>query len=808
MLLSFLLLITAIPFSAFADVTGEPIGAGSIGDDAIPVSNAQQLESMTEIGEYYLTNDIDLGGKEYTSFILQTFNGLLEGNGHSIYNFTINGGSVDSGMLQYVATVADTTIRNLQIGTAEQPIKMTLEGTTPTSHGLLAAVQGGEIGADCNLTVSGVSVFCDIQASMSSASGKNINVAIGGLIGATQRCFIYGCTVNGSIAAKSPEGQKVRLHTAGICGDHKSVSGRYQNCVNKASITVESPRMVARAAGIVSYPAFELTLENCSNIGTITGNANIARVGAIVSDVQSAVTDTSTSETVEYTVSVKNCANFGAVSATGASAVNAEAAAVVGHYENGYVAVDSFANYGEISSNGAWGTVCSAENTKIVSQNVHDFSKSPMHMNVGNVFGDMYLQTEYWNVGTVACQKSSSRDGNFSIRFIATVDKLSYKDIGFEGLAFYKQDGEERQWSFSKKCSFVYQSILASNDIGEHAVTADELGGNYLLALAVEDIPASSEGITFLLRPFFTEVRQDGSEQKYYGNISLIAIDGEEQFYMKDFSKNPIDNFRWSKTGKERADGADLRILSWNILSEELSPNAETIDSRVDGIAEFIRSVAPDAAGIQEISQTGYALLKERLGDTYTFVNEKNSEGKYSYTGIMYDHVQWELCDDGTELLSDGRNHRIRLNNWIYLKNRQTGECFALVSTHWETKASLRLSGAKETAALVKELETVYSCPVITTGDFNAKEGSHAFNTFINDSEQQEAKYVSAKAWNIGFSGHNVDVCYPQQDVRYAIDHITTTKTVESLYYEMVINEAVASCSDHFPIYTDLKLTE
>ena len=43
----------------------------------------------------------------------------------------------------------------------------------------------------------------------------------------------------------------------------------------------------------------------------------------------------------------------------------------------------------------------------------------------------------------------------------------------------------------------------------------------------------------------------------------------------------------------EREPGTDARILSWNILSEELTPDAPAIDRRIDGI-ELVLSCPED----------------------------------------------------------------------------------------------------------------------------------------------------------------------------------------------------------------------
>ncbi len=794
--ISVYLLLAMLPIAAFAQITGDPTEGGNVANDEMPIATAADFEAIANYptGSFYLTQDINLGGKTYTNCILPTFDGILDGNGYCIYNFTIEGGSTDSGIIQYAASAGDVTVRNLQIGKEGVPVRMNLTGSTATSHGILVGAQGGTKNFDARLTVSNVTVYCDIQADFSAASNTNVN--IGGLLGASQRCFVYGCTVNGSITASAPAGQKVRLDVGGICGIVKSYPGEYRHCVNRATVTAESPRLVARPAGILSYATAEVLLDHCINLGSVTGTANIARAGGMIADAESG----------EATVTVTDCIHFGTVSATGATAANAEAAAAVGHYQSGMLGVTDFAQFGTVASNGASGTACATASANVTSARYHDLSQSPMHASVGNDFGEMYLETEYWNVGTVACQTSAASGGKYNIRLIATVDALDYRDVGFEGVAFYKENGTDKRWEFSKACGSVYQSILAANNMGQYAVSADELGGNYLLALSLKDIPANAEDVIILVRPFFTAEAQGGSVKTHYGNTAVLVMNNGTEAYAKNFSKNPIANFRWSKLTKDRAEGTDLRVLSWNILSQELTDTATTDASRADGIAEVISALAPDVMGVQEISATSYDLLEQKLGDRYTFVNKKNSGGAYSYTGILYDHTKWELLHSGIEQLAEGRNARIRLMNWIHLKNKESGETVVVMSAHWETKASLRTAGAEDMASRVKELETAYSCPVIAMGDFNAQEDSSAHKTYMTESGQQLVKAVSAKAWNLGFTGHNLGICYPQKHVPYSIDHITSTDTVTALYYETVINETVAALSDHFPIYADLQL--
>lgn len=254
----------------------------------------------------------------------------------------------------------------------------------------------------------------------------------------------------------------------------------------------------------------------------------------------------------------------------------------------------------------------------------------------------------------------------------------------------------------------------------------------------------------------------------------------------------------------EREEGSDVRIFTWNILSEELTPEAPAIDERIEGICEVLLQYMPDAAGVQEISESAYTLFEQRIGDTYEFVNPKTKEGSYSFTGIAYNRQVYRLLDSDILNYPLG-NRRIRIATWIHVEERESGRRFVLVSTHWDVHACNRVTQAECMGRLVQELEQRFGVPVICTGDFNARENSTAFRTFIETSGQGEAKYLCREPVNNCFTGHSVGCFEPQYEGEESIDHITITKGTDVLHYETVINSAVVSLSDHFPLYADLK---
>ena len=254
-----------------------------------------------------------------------------------------------------------------------------------------------------------------------------------------------------------------------------------------------------------------------------------------------------------------------------------------------------------------------------------------------------------------------------------------------------------------------------------------------------------------------------------------------------------------------RTEGSDTRILTWNILSEELSPGLPEIEGRIDGICDYILKNAPDAAGIQEISESAYGMLAERIGDDYEFVNPTTQAGLYSFTGVAYNKKKYRLVGSEIENYENG-NPRIRLMNIIRLEEINGDGAFILLSTHWDKTAAKRTPHGKRMAEKVNELEAAYGVPVICVGDFNARESTEAYMTFMQGCTHKDAKWSCPNPVNLCYTGHDVGSYNLHWEGEESIDHITVSQGVEVLHYENVMNDEVVGLSDHFPVYTDLLL--
>ena len=103
------------------------------------------------------------------------------------------------------------------------------------------------------------------------------------------------------------------------------------------------------------------------------------------------------------------------------------------------------------------------------------------------------------SINFVGAQKSTTvaADNTYAVRFIGTVDSLDYTTVGFQIKATYTENGQTVTRTFNKTDCKVYTSITASEADNIESYTAEDLGGNYLIALSIYGIPVSAGDVTF-----------------------------------------------------------------------------------------------------------------------------------------------------------------------------------------------------------------------------------------------------------------------------------------------------------------------
>ena len=230
-----------------------------------PVSTVAEFEAMQSGGTYYLANDIDFGGKVYQNYILSEFSGVLDGNNHSLLNYTLDGtgSSSDTGTILRANKVGNLEISNLTLGSKDAPIKL-LSDAQGKSHGLMFGAQENANSA----TLTNVTIYGEIRI----ASAGKLNA--GGYIGYSRAVTFTGCNYYGSVEVGTGpnDADEVYHNAAGFIGSVNSDMTFFENCANYGTITTHCSSVEARAGGIISYTGTSVTLTNCANYGDVTVN--------------------------------------------------------------------------------------------------------------------------------------------------------------------------------------------------------------------------------------------------------------------------------------------------------------------------------------------------------------------------------------------------------------------------------------------------------------------------------------------------------------------------------------------------------
>ncbi len=246
------------------------------------------------------------------------------------------------------------------------------------------------------------------------------------------------------------------------------------------------------------------------------------------------------------------------------------------------------------------------------------------------------------------------------------------------------------------------------------------------------------------------------------------------------------------------SDGANVRIMSFNILNEEWASNPD-LTPRISGVTNCILYYMPDVIGIQEVSPKWYAVLREKLGHIYEFINPDILGGKdYNYTGLAYNKNTVNLIESDLMFYSVYNSKRIRLVNAGLFELKDSGIKFVTTSTHFNANhddrdhTPERTTQATEFIERIKQYVAKYDCPIFATGDYNAKPDTKPYAVFMDSGIFKDSRLTAP---SIGRTQ-----CSP-------IDHIFHTADATPIYYTTIYDGDVMNASDHRPVFADFKIS-
>ncbi len=397
----------------------------------------------------------------------KNFAGTFDGQGHTIKGIYLLVTGVDTGIFACVGT-GSATVKNFAIENSY------IYTTNRTVGGLFGYVT-------TNATVENVYLDIDMNSDYDQTTE---NAEIGGLVG---RVYKGNLTVKNTVVAS----------------DITAMAGWV--------------RPVGGFVGKVDGGSHTVTFDHCGYYGTIrtAGNSLSAGIGRVQDD--------------NTTVTFNHCVMIGQ-----AYGGNMGDAAWIGSFVAGFLSTSTLEIHNSIYTQTAYGSytwvdqpVGSTGDTSTVTvTNTMCISKDDLAAWQGSVaYGDLTsvgitgwtaldgqapmpatvakYSEAYGKPVFVGWQATAAEDGAYTVRLLAVVE--SYEDIGQYGFHITLNGAPS---GMDVKCRYVYEAVSGLYDGVSRTVTAESLGGNYLVALHVDGVPAAAS-YDFTVTPYMLTGEND-----------------------------------------------------------------------------------------------------------------------------------------------------------------------------------------------------------------------------------------------------------------------------------------------------------
>ncbi|MBE6633578.1 MAG: hypothetical protein E7620_04440 [Ruminococcaceae bacterium] len=323
------------------------------------------------------------------------------------------------------------------------------------------------------------------------------------------------------------------------------------------------------------------------------------------------------------------------------------------------------------------------------------------------------------------------------------------------------------------------------------------------------------------------------SGRKSVENFGFRMLRDEEKYFTS--GSHHAEDF--AKTEKELTAGADVRIMSANILAyrwgEEDYDNVLPAAERAEIFAGVLLRYSPDAVGMQETDEPWQQVLpwyleriREKDGVEYTFLLEKlTHEGKtmINFSTILYRSDLYSVDVSGYEVFSiwsKTPKYFQRVATYVKLTGKTDPQKeFVLVNTHWAHEDDETVNAcAVEQAALVNQLKRRYEgVTVFCTGDYNnlpnREWGDQYLNKLVSEINGRIASSVARdKGVLLTPGGCRGNVKKMDESVMRAvddhfIDHILLSGgACDVLCHDTIRSNMTHVMSDHSLIYADIVL--
>lgn len=265
----------------------------------------------------------------------------------------------------------------------------------------------------------------------------------------------------------------------------------------------------------------------------------------------------------------------------------------------------------------------------------------------------------------------------------------------------------------------------------------------------------------------------------------------------------------------EVAEGAHLRIMSYNILNQDYVPDNPLPPERDEQFADILLYYMPDVVGIQEANLAWHESFDMLFGLSGAYLPAcRYHDGKNTtQTTFLYNPQTVKLIDEYVIHYTDWDDSDIRVVSFAVFEDLADGHRFVMTNTHPAPHAQY-YSGhmAELNRILTEELAKYEGLPVIMTGDFNTRESQAEYNTLMATQGVRDARYDEGVelvrntcTYTHLPSGEAIGGAIMEAN-NNNIDHIFINGQVQAKLFNVVVDHDAANISDHLPIYADVIL--
>ncbi len=265
----------------------------------------------------------------------------------------------------------------------------------------------------------------------------------------------------------------------------------------------------------------------------------------------------------------------------------------------------------------------------------------------------------------------------------------------------------------------------------------------------------------------------------------------------------------------ELAEGATLRIMSYNILNQDYVPNNPLPPERDERFADVLLYYKPDVVGVQEANLAWHESFDMLFAASESYLPAcRYHDGTHTaQTTFLYNPQTVKLVEEYVVHYTDWEDSDIRVVSIAVFETLADGKRFVMTNTHPAPHAEYYSGHMIElNRILTDELAKYEGLPVLMTGDFNTREYQGEYNTLMITQNVRDARYDEGVelvrdicTYTSLPSGEAIGGTINQAN-NNNIDHIFINNKVQAKLFNVIVDHGVENISDHLPIYADISL--